>query len=73
MFCECKPPTLYKKLCLKDTVENHSKTQVWKKNQNLHLKKRGNLKEKSQKSLTNLNKYQLFKPVMHFFNVFKSI
>ena len=44
-----------------------------KKNQNLHLKKRGNLKEKSQKSLTNLNKYQLFKPVMHFFNVFKSI
>ena len=44
-----------------------------KKNQNLHLKKRGNLKEKSQKSLTNLNKYQLIKPVMHFFNVFKSI
>ena len=64
---------LSKKLCLKDTVENHSKTQVWKKNQNLHLKKKGNLKEKSQKNLTNLNKYQLFKPVMHFFNVFKSI
>ena len=64
---------LSKKLCPKDTVENHSKTQVLKKNQNLHLKKRGNLKKKSQKNLNNSNKYQLFKPVMHFFNVFKSI
>ena len=64
---------LGKKLCLKDTVENHSKIRVKKKNQNYHLKKKGNLKEKNQKSLTDLNKYQLFKPVMHFFNVFKSI
>ena len=63
---------LGKKLCLKDTVENHSKIRVLKKNQNLHLKKKENLKEKSQKNQTNLNKYQLFKPVMHFFNVFKS-
>ena len=67
---------LGKKLCLRDTVVNHSKTQVRKKSQNFHLKKRGNLREKNQKSLTNLNKYQLFKPVMHFLmfsNQFKSV
>ena len=40
---------LKEKICLKDTAENHLKTQVLKKNQNWALKKKENLNEKSEK------------------------
>ena len=61
------------KICLKDTVENHLKTQVLKKNQNWALKKKENLNEKSEKIRIKQKKLNLFKHNTSFFKFSKVI
>ena len=52
-------------------MENHSKTQVLKKNQNWALKKKENLNEKSEKIQIRKKIPILFKPSMGFFKFSK--
>ena len=55
------------KQCLKDIAENPLKILVLKKNLNWALKKKGNLKKKNKKRQINPEFWELFKPVMSFF------
>ena len=61
------------KICQNDIAENHSKTLVLKKNQNLPLKKKENLNAKSEKVRIKLKLIDLFKQYTSFFKFPKAI